>query len=473
MVGRREQIETLKGCLSANRSSFVAITGRRRVGKTFLVDEVFKQNICLRITGIQNADQKTQIANFTQKLMEYSKIPVVTPPKNWQQVFFLLKAYLNGLPTDVKQVIFLDELPWMATARSSFVQILAHIWNDYLSKHKHFILVICGSATSWISKKIVNDKGGLHNRLSHVVHLKPFNLSETKEFLKSKGIQMTNDALAEIYMTMGGIPFYLDSIKKGDSVSSTLDSMCFSEGGLLKYEYDNLYKALFENPENHEAIVSALATSKSGLTRKEITQKSKVGEGGPYTRTMDELLISGFVSEQTPFGKKKQGAVYRLTDEFSLFYHKFIKGNKKAAKGYWATVYDTQAYKIWCGYAFEVLCFRHLPEIKQKLGISGVYMETGSYVHRGDQTSEGFQIDLILDRKDKAINLCECKFYQSEVKVDKVYAEKLLKRKALFRLATKTRKTIFTTFITNYPHLQNDYASSVIDSYLSVDDFIA
>ncbi|WP_205677764.1 AAA family ATPase [Brumimicrobium salinarum] len=332
MTGRKEQENLMNGFINKNKSTFLAVTGRRRVGKTYLIDEVYGNHLCLRITGIQDADTQAQINNFTQKIAEYSKLPIVTPPNNWQEVFSLLKIYLKALSKSKKQVIFIDELPWIATKRSGFVQLLAHLWNDYLSKEKHFILVVCGSATSWIAEKIVNDKGGFHNRLDQVLQLNPFTLKETKAFLKHKGIKLTDQAITEIYMVMGGIPYYLDQIKKGESVRQIIERLCFDENGILKNEYDNLYKALFENANNHEAIVAALATSQSGLTRKQIINKSKVKEGGPYTRAMNDLLISGFVEEVVPYGRSKRGALYRLIDEYSVFYHKFIVKNKKREK---------------------------------------------------------------------------------------------------------------------------------------------
>lgn len=473
MVGRKSQETLMNGFLARKKSTFIAVTGRRRVGKTYIIDEVYSKHFCLRITGIQDADTQTQINNFTQKIAEYSGLPIITPPNNWQEVFALLKTYLKTLPKNKKQVIFIDELPWVATKRSGFVQLLAHLWNDYLSKEKHFILVVCGSATSWIAKKIVNDKGGFHNRLDQTIKLKPFTLKETKAFLESKKIRLTDQAIAELYMVTGGIPYYLEQVKKGESVNQTIARLCFDENGVLNNEYDNLYKALFEHPENHEAIVAALATAQGGLTRKQIISKSKVKEGGPYTRAMDDLLISGFVEEVLPYGRAKRGALYRLLDEYSIFYHKFIVKNKKKGKAIWATLHQSQQYKIWTGYAFENLCQRHIAEIKNALGISGIYTEHYSFNTKADDhTKSGHQIDLIIDRKDDSINLCECKFYNTEFAISKEYASKLRNRKQEFIESTKTKKTVFNTLITNYGAVKNKYYLEVVDTDLTVSDLM-
>lgn len=473
MTGREDQIKLMKEFLVKKKSTFLAVTGRRRVGKTYLIDEVYRDDLCLRITGIQDADTKTQIYNFTQKIVEYSKQSIVTPPNNWQEVFSLLKVYLKTLPKTKKQVIFIDELPWIATRRSGFIQLLAHLWNDYLSKEKHFVLVVCGSATSWITEKIVNDKGGFHNRLDQAIQLKPFTLKETKDFLLRKKIKLTDQAITEIYMVMGGIPYYLDQIKKGESVREIITRLCFDENGILKNEYVNLYKALFENSENHEAIVETLATSQSGLTRKQIISKSKVKEGGPYTRAINDLLISGFVEEVLPFGRTKRGALYRLVDEYSVFYHKFIAKNKKKGKDIWATLHQSQQYKIWTGYAFENLCQRHIPEIKNALGISSIYTEQSSFSSKAVEADQsGYQIDLIIDRKDDCINLCECKFYNAEFTITKDYAAKLRNRKQAFIESTKTKKTVFNTLITSYGVNENEHFLDVIDVGFTVSDLM-
>jgi uncharacterized protein len=469
MVGRKEQIEAMQESLRIKKSSFVAVTGRRRVGKTYLIEQVYANNLCLLVTGIQGADKQTQINNFTQKIAEYANKQIVVAPTNWQQVFAELKSYLKTLPKNKKQVIFLDELPWMCTNKSGFLQVLAHLWNDYLSKEKHFILVVCGSATSWIIQKIVNDKGGLHNRITHSIALKPFTLSETKAFFAEKKIQLTNNAIVMLYMTFGGIPYYLEKVNRGESPTQAIERICFKETAALKYEYENLYKALFENADNHEAVIAALANAKTGLNAEQIIKHSKVSKGGPFIRTINDLILSGFIQAEAPYGKIKRGSIYRLVDEFSVFYHKFMKLNKKTSAGIWITLAATQQYKIWCGYAFETICLKHTNEIKKALGIANVYTENYSFKQTSSSTKDGFQIDLIIDRKDQTINLCECKFYESPFEIDKKYAAQLILRKTQFKQATSTRKTVFNTLISNYPIIQNAYSIDCIDNALTID----
>jgi uncharacterized protein len=468
MVGRKDQITRMKDGLRANKSSFVAVTGRRRVGKTYLIEQVYTGHFCFKATGIQAADTKSQINNFVQKITEYSKWPIAQLPTNWQEVFVLFKNYLKKLSKKKKQVIFLDELPWMSTNKSGFLQMLAHLWNDYLSKEKHFILVICGSATSWITQKVINDKGGLHNRITDTIALKPFTLAETKAFFEEKKITLTPTAITEMYMALGGIPYYLEKIKRGESPAQAIERLCFVKEAPFKNEYDNLYKALFDNAENHEAIVAALALSKQGLTREAIIKKSTIKGGGPFTRTIADLIISGFVVEELPFGKTKRGSIYRLVDDYSIFYHRFIKTATKVGKGYWQMQYATQAYKIWAGYAFENICIKHVDAIKKALGVQNVYSTTASFQHLAKGKGEGFQIDLLIDRNDNVINLCECKFYNAPFSIDKKYAVQLHTRKGLFTRLTETRKTVFTTFISNYPLEKNKYYLDAVDNNIII-----
>lgn len=470
MLGRIAEIKTLEKILRKKKSSFLAVTGRRRIGKTYLIDKFFEKNMCFRITGIQNANIEEQLNNFSIKLSEYSKTPILHSASNWQEAFLQLKTYLLSLEKRTKRVIFIDELPWITTQKSKFLQFLAHFWNDYLSKESHFILVICGSASSWLTKNIINDKGGLHNRITDLINLKPFTLSETKKFLLSLNIRLSHQEISKLYMSLGGVPFYLEQIRKGESSAIAIERICFSDGGILKNEYDNLYKALFRNADKHEAIVKVLAKKSSGLTRNEILTQSKIKAGGTYDRTIDDLLVSGFITKFIPFGRKKRGVMYRLNDEFSIFFHRFIKPNKKYTEGMWSQISASQAYKIWTGYAFENLCLKHIDELKKAIGITAVYTEISSYRKEGTKEEKGFQIDLIIDRKDDIINLCEMKYYDASFKIDKKYASELRERKQRFIEHTKTKKQVFNTFITNYGLFDNEYASDIADTEIVLDE---
>lgn len=472
MIGRKKEIKKIELLLASKRSEFLAVTGRRRVGKTFLIDTILGQHYCFSITGIQNGNTSTQLVNFGIKLSEYQGALAPIAPKNWQVAFLQLKAYLKTLNKDKKQVIFIDELPWVYTARSGFIQFLAHFWNDYLSKESHFILVICGSVTSWITKKIINDPGGLHNRVTENIHLHPFTLSETDAFLKAKGLRLTQNEATKIYMTLGGIPFYLENLRKGESFAAAIERICFSPNGLLRNEYNNLYQALFNHADLHQEIVGVLATHQYGKMHAEILQKIGKRATGSYQRAMEELIVSDFVAETIPFGKKKRGALYRLIDEYSIFYHRFIKPNRKYTPGMCQQLAESQAYKIWAGYAFEMLCYKHVDAIKQALGISAVYTEISSLRVPNQAGNKGFQIDLLLDRKDDSINLCEIKFHSGPFTIKKSDYLQLIEKRQRFIDFTNTKKQVFLTFITNHGLVQNAYTSEIVDAEVTLADII-
>jgi uncharacterized protein len=470
MVGRIQQIKTLTELLKSPQSEFVAVTGRRRVGKTYLIDTTYDKYISFRVTGIQDGSMAKQLANFMSKLEEASKktYPTVS---NWQEAFQYLRLYCKSIGRKSKCVIFLDELPWMNTPKSGFLQLLAHFWNDYLSKEKRFVLVVCGSASSWITKKIINDKGGLHNRLSEIIRLQPFTLKETKQYFDAKNIKLSEQNIALIYMMLGGIPYYLNLIKRGESLHTAIERLCFETSGTLRNEYDNLFKALFYNATGHEAIIGALATSKMGLTRAQIIKKSKVSAGGPYNRAMEDLMLSGFIIQDNLYGRKKRGSIYKLIDEYTVFYHRFIKPNTKYSKDMWAGIANSQAYKIWCGHAFEALCTKHIQVIKKTLGIANVYTQTYSFTGASHKGTEGFQIDAVVDRKDDIVNLCEMKFYAAEFVITKSYAAELRYRKQQFIEQTKTKKIVQFTFITNHGIKENAYSNELVDQQITLTDF--
>ncbi|MEN0049921.1 MAG: ATP-binding protein [Bacteroidota bacterium] len=472
MIGRKEEQKKIKRLLQSERSEFLAVTGRRRVGKTFLIDESLRPYYCFNMTGIQNGNLRSQIVNFNIKLSEYDGSFTPQSADNWQMAFLQLKAYLKTLDNAKKQVIFIDELPWVYTPRSGFVQMLAHFWNDYLSKEKHFLLVICGSATSWITQKIINDQGGLHNRVTEIIHLSPFSLSETYDFIRAKSIRLSIQEITRIYMSLGGIPFYLENLRKGESFAAFIERTCFDPRGILRNEYHNLYQALFHNSEIHQSIVATLAKHPQGLERSKLLKANNTTATGTYQRAIQELIVSDFVVETLPFGKKKRGSLYRLSDEYSTFYHRFIRDHQKYTPGLWQQLAASQAYKIWAGYAFEMLCYKHITAIKKALGIAAVYTEISTLRVASHEDQAGFQIDLIIDRQDHSINLCEIKFHAAPFTISKKYYHTLIAKKQRFLEYTQTKKQVFLTFITNHGLMENEYAQEIVDAEVRLEEII-
>jgi len=381
----------------------------------------------------------------------------------------LLIAYLEKIQTKEKMVVFLDELPWLATPNSGFLRALGFFWNSWAVK-QNIVVVICGSAASWMIRRVVNHKGGLHNRITQRIFLQPFTLLETQEYLKSKRVNFTLQQLVELYMAIGGIPHYLKEVEAGLGVVQNIDKLCFSVNGVLRDEFLRLYPSLFENSERHEAIVRALGKTHQGMDRTNLIKKIALSDGGNITQILEELEQSGFISSFFPFGKKKKGKLYRLSDEYSLFYLKFIEGKKKEGEGTWQHYSQTQAYKTWSGYAFENVCMKHIPQIKKALGISGVYAETSSFYKKGTKEEKGTQIDLLLDRNDKVINVFEIKFYNSEIIITEAYAKLLREKLRIFQETTNTRKYLMLSMISAFGIKQNMHSLGFVEQSLLVED---
>lgn len=470
LIGREKEQAILQEALVSGESEMIAVTGRRRVGKTFLVRSVYADKIDLEFTGVQNAPRQEQIDNFCFLLQQFAGNEHNLPtPKNWLTAFHQLITVLESKKKRKKKLIlFFDELPWLATKKSGFLRAFGFFWNNWATKN-NVIVVICGSAASWIIEKVVKDKGGLHNRITKRINVKPFNLAETKTFFKSRNVKLNHYHTVLIYMIMGGIPHYLKEVKSGKSAVQNIDDICFSNEGLLTDEFVNLYPALFEQADNHIAVIRALATKKQGLTRQKIIETAKLPQGGGTSKVLNELLYSGFISEYYPFGKKRRDMLYRLTDEYSLFYLNFIEKRKRNVQGAWQALSQTSTFKAWSGYAFESLCLKHIDAIKSALKISGIYSEASGFIHQGNDVMSGAQIDLLIDRNDQVINLCEIKFYKTTYSITKSYAEQLRNKIAVFSQVSKTKKQIFLTMITTFGVTENKYSQELTDHNLTMD----
>lgn len=470
IIGRKEETSEMLSFVKDTKAHLVAIIGRRRVGKTFLIREVYKKNKAFEMTGLKGADLEKQLINFTIQLNQYfQKSGQFEKPKDWLHAFHTLSRAIDSSKRKNKPVIFFDEVPWIAGKRSGFTEALGHWWNNWASQ-QNIIVVICGSAASWMIDHIVNAKGGLHNRITKLITLMPFTLAETKTFLEAKKIKLSHYQIIQIYLSIGGIPHYLEQIEKGKSATQNIQNICFAKNGVLRNEFENLYPALFDNAGNHVKIISALKQKSRGLARKEILKITKQNDGGYFSKILKELETSGFITTYDPLEKKKKDKLYRLTDEYSLFYLHFMKGKKKKSMADWPRISQSQEYKIWCGYAFENLCMKHIDKIKHALGISGVQTNVNSFLHKKNNTYEkGFQIDMLIDRKDDVINICEMKFHADEFSITADYAKKLRTKKEGLKAVTKTKKMIYLTFITAYGVYENQNKIDLLDNDFKID----
>ena len=465
MIGRIEEIKILNNLLQSKEAELLCVLGRRRVGKTFLIRETFKSNIVFEFVGIQNGTRQEQLNQFTFSLQQtFGKKKIPNPISTWLEAFQILTEILTASKTKKKQVVFIDEMPWIAGPKSDFLKAFGSFWNSWASKN-NIVVAICGSAASWMIKQVINNKGGLHNRVTRQIYLQPFTCNETKEYLQKKGLKFNNEQITELYMTLGGIPFYLNQIDKGQSVAHVINKLCFSAKAPLKNEFVNLYAALFTNPVNYITIIKACYTKWKGVSHNEIVKLSKIASGGTLTKILEELEISGFITSTSPFSNIKKEKLYRLTDEFSLFYLKFMDGKKNID---WNLISKTQPFKLWLGYAFENFCFKHIDKIKQKLGIAGIISQQYAYNIKSTAKNMAGQIDLIIDRNDACINLCEIKYYDKPFIINKQYEQLLSERVKNFAWETGTKKTVFLTFITK-EGLKNNM--QIVDNEILLNDF--
>lgn len=470
-VGRANEWTELEHARDSGRPELIAVYGRRRVGKTYLVRRFFAAELRFELTGTRQATYKQQLANFAAALSARAGIPYAAP-RDWPDAFQTLSRYLEQFPANVRQVVFFDELPWLASRRSGFLGAFEYFWNSWGTRQNNLIVVICGSAASWMIAKVLRDRGGLHNRVTRRMQLHPFSLCETEQFLSSRDMQLNRRQILELAMAVGGIPYYLDYVRKGRSAAQNIDAMFFAPQAPLHDEFENLYAALFEHHERHLKVIRALARKQSGLTRKEIISASKMPSGGNITTILDELESSDFICKSQPFGRAKREPLYRLIDEFTLFYLRWVENGREPlhGAGQWMHLHSTPAWQAWSGYAFENLCLRHVPQIKHALSIGGVRAGISAWRHQSTGARDtGAQIDLLIDRQDGVINVCEMKFSTDEFIIDKKYARELREKLAIFGRVTGTKKATFLTMVTTQGVKANEFSVELVQNSVSVD----
>ena len=465
MIGRTSEVNALREAVSADRSRFVVVYGRRRVGKTFLIREAFDYRFTFSHTGMESGSMSDQLEAFHASLIDQG-MESCEVPKDWIQAFGLLKRFLKA-SADERKVVFIDELPWMDTPRAKFVSALENFWNGWCAARKDIVLIVCGSATSWMIKKVLKNKGGLFNRANRVIYLKPFTLSECESYVRERGLAMGRRELAEGYMMFGGAPYYWSLLDRSLSLAQNVDRLCFTQGGELTVEFKRLYASVFKRADKHIKVVEALASRKSGMSRDEIVSAVGLKDSGKLSRILEELEESGFIRIYSPLGRVKRGSIYQLVDAFTLFYLTFMKGRSIARTGYWLNGIGSAERLSWEGVAFERVCMWHEHEIKTALGIAGVSASVCAW--RSARKSGGAQIDLLIDRKDGVVNVCEVKFVTGEFSIGAKYAHELENKLSVLKDETQTEKSLHLTMVTVSGVKRNEY-SYLVHSQVRLDD---
>ncbi len=473
---REKEQAILNRFFRSKKAEFLAIYGRRRIGKTYLIREFFKnKGVYLEITGSNKVAKREQLKNFYREFrVLFPKSISDKTPRDWSEAFELVTKAAGQMDSLVKFIFFIDELPWLASPKSGFLAALDYFWNRHLSQMPNALLIVCGSAAHWMIKKVINDKGGLHGRLSAQIRLEAFALGETEKFLIEQGVHLKRKQLIELYMCMGGVAKYLMSVSPGKSSAQIINELCFSPQGLLASEFVKLYESLFASSEKHIGVVRALAKKQYGMMQSDLLKAAGLGQGGGATDVLRELEEAGFIMTIPAFGKQTKEKKFRLMDEYSLFYLTWIEEVKSSIlrnfdHDYWAKIHNTSAWKSWSGHVFENICLKHSNKIREALGLSGVTTIESHWKHTGFSQQEGAEIDLVLDRADNCINLCEIKFCDKEFEITKAYAKDLERKKEVFQKVTGTKKTIFLSLITPFGLKENEHSIGLVDQSITVD----
>lgn len=469
LIGRKLEQAKLQACMESERSEFVVVYGRRRIGKTFLVRRFFRDNYAFSFVGKHEMGREQQLTEFAKELMRYSHSTFVPQLKNWTEAFDALQRLLETYGIPDKKVVFFDEMPWMDTPKSDFVSALENFWNGWANMRDDIVLVACGSATSWMVDKLLHNQGGLFNRITQKLYLRPFKLSEMEQYLDEKHFGWNRYQIAQCYMILGGIPFYLTLLNPKLSLLSNIDELFFADAhAMLRTEYNELYSTLFKRPDNYLAVIRMLTERKEGFTRKEISEKTKLG-GAALSKILSDLEQCDFIFSYARYGNAKNNAIYRIKDFYTLFYYKYVNGIDTKDSLRWTHLSSTPQVSSWQGFSFELLCLLHLDEIKKALGIDRILNDASAW--RSKQPEQNTQIDLVIERADHNINLCEMKFSSGMYAIDKGYEQKLRERMSIFLAETMTRCSTRITLVTTYGVLQNKHSGIVNDEVLLDDLF--
>jgi len=480
IVGRVIEQELLRDLIGSKKSEFIAVYGRRRVGKTYLVKNLVSSFPCVffHVTGVQKGSSKSQLKEFAKQVGKtFYKTPSLIPKTSWDDAFEELTETIKNVPKEKTIVLFFDELPWMASPRSKLLIALELYWNRYWVFDKRIKLIICGSATSWIIKNIINNKGGLHNRVTRTIHLQPFSLYETESFLKEHQIQLNRKQILDLYTVLGGVPLYWSFVRKGLSAQQSIDELCFQRNGPLVSEFERLFESLFEDPKPYTGLIRFIAKHRYGIGQADLIALSKLPNGGGTIDRLHELEEAGFVTSLVPYGHKDKGVYYVMDDEYSLFYLRWIEPNlktiakKEKNEGYWVSITSQSGWRAWAGYAFESTCYKHINQIRRALHINpGAQVGTWRYAPRAKEEQEGAQIDLLFDRQDGVITICEIKCSENLFEIDKAYYQELVRKMEVFRKQTRTKKQLFLTMVTTQGLKQTIYSEELITGQVTLED---
>lgn len=469
IIGRKSEIEILNNVMRSKQSEFVVVYGRRRVGKTYLIDEYFNKEYSFYATGVAETGRTNQLKSFSFSLIQRYGYILSGKITNWFEAFshlikFLEQKNITRDPITNKRVIFLDELPWFDTPKSDFKAAFDYFWNSYCSKQSDIVLIVCGSATSWIINNLLSNKGGFYKRVTRKIYIAPFSLKECEMLFNRNSFNCNKEIIVDSYMIFGGIPYYLNMLNNRLSLAQNIEYLFFKENAPLKNELNDLLASLYKNHAKHLKVIKALASNKKiGLSRNDIVMKTKIN-GETLTNILLELEDCSFIRKYDNYTTNKTLHLYQLIDPFIYFALDILEKNNPSS---WLSFLNTPKYYSWKGNSFELVCLNNIESIKVSLGINQI--DTNVYSWRSRKSENCAQIDLLIDRADRIINLFEIKYCDSIFEIDKQYESQLKNKIACFVGETNTKKSVQLTILTSNGIKHNSH-SEIILRELEIND---
>ena len=471
IIGRESEIKRLKAAVESAKPEFVALYGRRRVGKTFLINQMFKNQFAFKMTGVIEGKLRDQFTAFADAMCDYG-FDMPEQPKGWMQAFIMLKHALKQKVESGEQcVIFIDELPALDAEGSNVSGAVGYFWNSWASQYDNIIFIICGSATSWMITNVIDSKGGLHDRITVEMPIHPFTLKEVESYLESRHFVWNRQMILQAYMVFGGIPYYLSLLDPEESLVQNVDRLFFSQDMQMRREFRRLFNTLYKNPDKYIDIIRTLGKSRRGMTREELAKELKSANNGHLGKRLEDLVQCDLIRKNVVREKeiKRKDAIYQLCDFFSLFYLTFID-RAEVEQQYWAHHINTPEINSWMGLTYERICLAHIQQIKHALRIDAI--STLSYSWRSKIAKPAVQIDIIIERADRIVNVCEVKYSHGEYELKEDEYGKICKRSNAFIQETGLRHAPWITMITTAGVAQGKY-TGMIQSQVKLDDLFA
>jgi hypothetical protein len=407
-VGRKNELRMLNDAYRSGKDELVVLYGRRRIGKSSLVKRFAeKKKAYYEFEALEGETTPGQINHFLQQLKKQIDDPILDSVRfaNWEQVFTYLTEKVINRKSKVKKILFLDELPWMAAGRIRLVSLLKYYWDNHW-KSKHVMLILCGSVASFMVKKVLHSNA-LYGRTTIEILLKGFSPEEAARLLSKK---RSREETLNYQLVFGGVPKYLEQINTSQSFNKNMNTLCFSPHGIMLKEVERIFYSQFREPRTYLKIINLLKNGIFSLS--EISSKTKIPSGGGLKQYLKNLERAEMIRSYIPFDRSGNSKFkkYTLADEFLVFFFKYMGPNLRVIKESSSRrLFETltqNSFDSWLGFAFERFCLKHAGLLALVMDFADDILLASPYFKKND---ERFQIDLLYQRADRVITVCEIK----------------------------------------------------------------